>query len=386
MVFSPMLGRRVHIVGSVAADPAFASAVDVAAARELVALLVKALVRKGANFVVPVDAEPLRADGLPICFDWLVWTTIRANLAIRPPEAPGPLAVAVQHHKNEEQIPPEHVALWDELRSSQLVRIENAALWNMASKRMEAQARYGDILITLGGTEGVLYLANLYHDVGRPVVPLNLAITEKGEGSRRLHEFGMASGNSARLFRTRGGDSHGWVNRISFPARQSAADRVEALVELLEELEPPTAFAVRLLNEEHADYAAVQEFFDVVVKPVVEGELGYRLAVVDGRQEYAHARIDQEIFARLHRSSLVIADITGARPNCFLEMGYAFGRQLPTIVTARTGSETPFDIATFAGLRWKDSGSADDRRRAFREHIQATRNRPPLVSNEGLIQ
>jgi hypothetical protein len=53
---------------------AIASGDDVRLAREMVVELVKALVRRGANFVVPVDAEPKRqADGLPICFDWLVW-------------------------------------------------------------------------------------------------------------------------------------------------------------------------------------------------------------------------------------------------------------------------------------------------------------------------
>ena len=87
---------------------------------------------------------------------------------------------------------------------------------------------------------------------------------------------------------------------------------------------------MRLLNPEHEDYADVQAFFDTVVQPVIEGELGYKLTVVDGRQAYEHARIDQEIFAKLHRSSVVLADITGMRPNCFLELGYALGRELPT--------------------------------------------------------
>ncbi len=41
--------------------------------------------------------------------------------------------------------------------ASDLVQIENAAHWNMNSKRMEAQARWGDILIALGGAEGVLF-------------------------------------------------------------------------------------------------------------------------------------------------------------------------------------------------------------------------------------
>ena len=386
MARSSLFGRRIHISGSISTDPAIANPADVAAARELVARLVKTLMRAGANFVVPVDAEPKRPDGAEICFDWLVWSTIRDSLALRPANVPGPLAIAVQHHKTEDQIPPEHVGLWDELRASPLVRIENAAQWNMASKRMEAQARYGDILITLGGAEGVLYLANLYHASSKPVVPLNLPITSENEGSRRLYAFGMTSSNTRQLFQIAdGGDSHGWINRIRFPVREAVADRVGTLIELLETLERPTAFAVRLLAGDHAEFPAVQDFFDNVVQPVMEGELGYRLVVIDGRQAYEKSRIDEEIFAKLHRASVVVADITGSRPNCFLELGYALGRCLPTIVTARSGSTTPFDITTLAGLRWKAEGTAAERRRLLREHWDAVRDRPPLVKVEGLI-
>lgn len=387
MARSPLFGRRVHIAGSIVDNIDVAAASDVTQARDLVAILVKELVKRGANFVVPVDAEPLRkSDGMPICFDWLIWKAIKDNLALRPANVPGPLAVAVQHHKSEDQIPAEYIDLWDELRSSPLVKMENAAHWNMNSRRMEAQARFGDILVALGGTEGVLYLANLYHDAGKPIVPLNLALCPDTTGARRLYGFGLTSSQSRRLFQIAdGGDAHDWVNKIRFPARQTTADRVAVLVELLESLEPPRAFAVRLLNPELPDFAGVQDFFDVVVQPVIEGELGYRLVVIDGRQAYDHARIDQEIFAKLHRSSVVLADITGARPNCFLELGYAMGRGLPTMVMAREGSNLPFDIATFSGHHWKSTGTAEDRRRAFREHWQAIRNRPSLVPSEPLI-
>lgn len=386
MARSSLFGRRVHIAGSISKDPMTASATDVAAARELVTSVVQKLMRLGATFVVPVDGEPKRDDGAPICFDWLVWQTIRASLPTRPSDAPNPLAVAVQHHKNEDQIPNEFHALWDEMRASPLVRMESAARWNMNSKRMEAQARYGDILIALGGTEGVRFLADLYHAAGKPVVPLNLPITPDNEGSRRLYSFGEASANSRKLFQIAdGGDSHAWINLIRFPTRQSVTDRAMVLVDLLENLERPRAFAVRLLAPDHEEYSSVQGFFDTVVQPVLEGELGYRLTVIDGRQSYDHARIDEEIFAKLHRSSAVVADITGSRPNCFLELGYALGRGIPTIVTAREGSDTPFDIKTFAGLHWKTDGTADVRRSAFREHWEAVRNRPPLVNVEELI-
>ncbi|MGO4560121.1 hypothetical protein [Mesorhizobium sp. 2RAF21] len=384
---SPLFGRRIHISGSVVDDLTVAATADVQAARDMIAMLVNELIRRGANFVVPVDAEPLRkADGLPICFDWLIWKTIKESLALRPGAAPGPLAVAVQHHKTEDQIPQEYESLWDELRASPLIKIESAAQWNMNSKRMEAQARFGDILVALGGTEGVLYLANLYHDAGKPVVPLNLALCPETTGARRLYGFGLTSTQTRRLFQIAGdGDAHDWINRIRFPQRQSVADRVAVLIDLLESLERPRAFAVRLLNPDLPDYNDVQTFFDTVVKPVIEDELGYRLIVIDGRQTYDHARIDQEIFAKLHRSSVVLADITGARPNCFLELGYALGRGLPTMVMVREGASLPFDITTFSGLQWKTSGTVEDRRRAFREHWQAIRNRPPLVPAEALI-
>jgi hypothetical protein len=382
---SPLFGRRIHFAGSIAADPVVAAAEDVKQTRKLIAALARELVVLGATFVLPVDDEKFRADSQPICFDWLIWQTLHANLARRPARATHPLVVAVQHHKTEDQIPSQFQRLWDDLRASDIVQIENVSHWNMASKRMEAQARFGDILITIGGSEGVLFLANLYHDAGKPVVPLNARVTGPNEGSRRLFSLGLSSAKADRLFQATSLSAHSWMNRINFTTRAALPEQVRGVISLLEALEPPRAFAVRLLNPSHADFADVQNYFDTVVKPIVEGELGYRLVVIDGRQAYDQPRIDQEIFAKLHRSRVVFADITGARPNCFLELGYAFGRPLPAMVMVKEGSLTPFDIQTFAGLHWKVAGSVDERRRAFREHWEAIQTRPPLVPTEPLI-
>lgn len=383
---SPLFGRRVHISGSISTDPAVATVEDVVATRDLIESLVGRLVALGATFVLPVDAEKPRAgDGLPICFDWLVWKAIHKGLALRPHGAPDPLAVAVQHHKNEDQVPEEFQELWDQLRGTDRVQIENVSHWNMGSKRLEVQAQWGDILITVGGGEGVLFLANLYHDAGKPVVPLNSPVVPDDAGSRRLFTMGLSSTLAPRLFRASSQTAHTWINRIQFTKRVPVADRVAKLLDLLEDLEPPKAFAVRLLDPDHKDYADVENFFDTVVKPVMEAQLGYKLVVIDGRQAYEHSRIDQEIFAKLHRSSLVVADITGARPNCFIELGYALGRQLPTMVTAKAGASHPFDITTFGAHHWAIKGSAEDRRRAFFDHWEAVKRRPPLVPTEPLI-
>lgn len=387
MLRSPLFGRRIHIAGSIATDPTLATAADVDQARELVELLVPLLIERGATFVVPVDAEPLRpGDGRPICFDWLVWQTLRTHLGRRPEGASGPFVVAVQHHKNEQQIPEEYHALWDELRGTELVQIDNVADWNMASKRMEAQARYGDILVAIGGSEGVQFLANLYHEAGKPVVPLNCPITPPDTGARRLFSIGLSSADARRLFRvsdTTG--THGWVNRINFAPRIPVTHRADAVLRLLEAIEPPQAFVVRLLATTHPDYRDVQEFFDVVVRPIVEDELGYHMMVVDGHAPYEHPRIDQDIFVKLHHSSVVVADITGSRPNCFLELGYALGRGLPVMLSVREGEQHPFDLTTFAALHWRIGGDVEGRRQAFRDHWAAIRSRPPIVSPEPLV-
>lgn len=386
MARSPLFGRRIHISGSIVADVATAAPEEVRRARQFVEALVEDLLRKGANFVIPVDAEKTRTDGLPICFDWLIWETIYKNQHLRPEGALNPLVVAVKHHKNEDQIPDQLSEIWGALRASALVQIENAAHWNMNSKRMETQVRHGDILLTLGGGEGVLFLANLYHNAGKPVIPLNLKLSPTNTGALRLFEFGLSGNNAQRLFQVEGStSSHTWLNRIEMPSRKSVVDGERDVMNLLEALIPPKAFVVRLLNSTHDDYNDVQNFFDIVVQPVIEEELGYKLIVVDGNQAYEHARIDQEIFTKLHRSSIVLADITGLRPNCFLELGYALGRGLPTMVLAKEGTEHPFDIVSLSGHHWKTIGSAEERKREFRTHWNAIKSRPPLVPTEPLI-
>ena len=83
MARSPLFGRRIHIAGSVVRDLNIAPADEVARAREFIPALVRGLMRRGATFVVPVDAEDTRSDGQPLCFDWLIWQAIKESLGDR---------------------------------------------------------------------------------------------------------------------------------------------------------------------------------------------------------------------------------------------------------------------------------------------------------------
>ncbi len=386
----PLLGRRIHIAGSIDKSLAVASTEDVAQARDFVKRLTTELVRAGATFVIPVDAEkPRDGDGQPICFDWLVQETISRSLTqrLRVASTLGemPLIVAVQHHKTEGQIPSQYAGLWDELLGSDLVYVENANQWDMNSKRLEIQAQQGDILITLGGSEGVLFLANLYHDAGKPVVPLNLPITPEQTGSRKLFSLALTRQYSERFFRTEDGSpAHTWINRINFASRHDTAHRVQTVMQLLEALDRPNAFGVRLLNSEHAKYPIVEDYFEGVVKPVVES-LGYKLVIVDGRTSSEESLINLEIFTKLHRSNVVIADMTGERPNNFIELGYALGRGHRVMVTAEKGTPNPFDIQPVPTHFWKLSDGLSENKDALLAYWKANATRRRIVEPDPLV-
>ena len=78
-----------------------------------------------------------------------------------------------------------------------------------------------------------------------------------------------------------------------------------------------------------------------------------------GIQGAAHAsgylceRVDQEVFtgdilARVKQcidtADLVIAELTGANPNVYLEVGYAWGKAKATVLVARSDKELKFDL------------------------------------------
>lgn len=68
-----------------------------------------------------------------------------------------------------------------------------------------------------------------------------------------------------------------------------------------------------------------------------------------------------------------------------IELAYALGRPLPTMVTGKDGSEHPFDLYTVSGLFWNPAHCIGERKRKLREHWAAIRTRPPLVPDEPLI-
>ncbi len=50
------------------------------------------------------------------------------------------------------------------------------------------------------------------------------------------------------------------------------------------------------------------------------------------------------IKSRIETASLVVAELTGANPNVYLEVGYAWGKDRPTLLVVKKGEELKFDV------------------------------------------
>jgi hypothetical protein len=66
-------------------------------------------------------------------------------------------------------------------------------------------------------------------------------------------------------------------------------------------------------------------------------------------------RLDRSIFTgdiveqmrdRIRTAWFVLADLSEARPNVYLEVGYAWGQHVPVLFIAREGEKLHFDVST----------------------------------------
>jgi hypothetical protein len=378
-------GRRILIAGS--ADPETPEK-NLQYAHALVSELAGALAESGANFVAAFGTEPRlkgRQDGPSIIFDWTVADSIQAAIAnghAHPSGTSGKLIATIATEKSFAKIPEHRRELYNNLRSSGAVSMGFLDPgWGSGAVRRQRQAQLGDILIAISGGEGVEHLAQEFAGLGKQVIPLDLELGAScrdgsGGGAKLFRE---ALSEPSLFFRVNFGQSGAELLDRSRTNDLNVlpADATAAILHLLAELAAPRAFYVRVLNKDLPDYERIEDFFRTIVDPLVE-ELGFQVIQMGlGVNEYAW--MNQAIFDSLHHSQVAVVDLTGLRPNCFMELGYALGRTQRVILTAQKGTSLPFDPSCLETYFWDSSTKLEQRRKEFREHWTRNFDMPPIV-------
>ena len=382
-------GRRIHIAGSASPN---ANPKLLGYGHNLLSQITKALIKKGAMFLVQVGREPRMKDyDLPIIFDWTVISTIYDCLntgEAKPSTWKGPILATIITSRTDIQIPQDRREIWDQLLALNAVQLDCLEPgWSSGAVRRTRMADLGDILIILSGGEGVEHLANEYSFREKPVLPLDLDLGSSssdgaGGATRLASEMKAHPNRFFRLLEPRAAGS--LITKMGTQAGNVTESKItQAIVDFMESLEPPNAFYIRLLDRESEEFPAVERFFRNVVDPVVK-EAGYKIIEM-GLSPPKKAWLNVEIFNSLHNSGLVVVDLTGLRPNCLIELGYALGRSRRTIITAQRNTHLPFDSSMLECYFWDDAKSNDTKITEFKEYWFRNINRPPIVENRGIL-
>lgn len=376
-----MRGLRVHITGSAAADGDDAL---IAAAHSFVRALAAETIAYGGGLVLGAGGEPRNETGQPCIFDW----TALEVIADAPDPAPGwpqlrpERFVAVASQRGLDKIPACRTEIWERCcRRSDFQLVVAPPGWRMAGIIRERQVLRGDILLALGGGAGAEHLAELYSDEGKPVVPIRAelgAYNHDGNGgSRFLHARAIANPDDFFRLRDGAGSATARISNLRLRTDTDTGAMARQAAKLLTDLRPRPAFYVRLLNTSHPDYPAVERFFRDVVDTVV-AERGFTPHDMgQGRPQAAF--INVEIFEAIHRAGLVIVDLTGVRPNCTMELGYALARHRRVVISARKGTQLPFDEDKLPTYIWEDTGTSTEHLEEYRQWFDRNSDLPPIV-------
>ncbi|MBI5692020.1 MAG: hypothetical protein HZC55_18215 [Verrucomicrobia bacterium] len=376
------LDRSVVLVaGSIAPD---CDAATAAYAHEIAREAVAGLAPLGVRFeIMPGRLPALGAHGLPVAFDWEIIRSLSQLLAkgLLSVSPAGPFVACTTTLKTLERIPPEYRADWDRLLAAKAMHLRFVPPgWASGAIRRSRAAEFADVLLAIGGGEGIEHLATEFLRRARPVVPLDLNVAgSSGDGAggsgRLLREF-LGASNPPYVLRD-GSSPNSVLSRLALKERLMKPKDVAAhIAVILDQLRAPRAFFVRLLADSDPNFAAVEAYFRKVVDPSV-ADLGYEKFEM-GSTPSRDAWMNQEIFRNLGECSIAVVDITSLRFNCGIELGFALGRNKKIILSAMDGTRPPFDVDKWKMHFWKDPADPKERAR-FLDHWGLVRNRDPVA-------
>jgi hypothetical protein len=376
-----MPNLRIHVTGSAAID---CDKALLEKAHEYLKSFAELLIESGHGLVVTATGEPTGEAGVPYIFDW----TLLEAVGAAPDPVPGwpPLRrerfVAVGSGHGLEKIPDDRKALWERcVARSDFELVVAPPGWRMAGVIRERQVTRGDVLLVLSGGAGAEQLAQLYRDDGKPVIALHAELGASNKdgsgGGTALQQRALASPDDFFRLRDGAGSSAARLIGLRLDATSNAEALARATVTLIDDLRPPTAFYVRLLDPKVTEFDAVERFFrDVVDHVIAERDFSPREM---GRESPGVAFMNVEVFEALHRAALVVVDLTALRPNCTMELGYALGRHRRVVISAHKDTRLGFDHDKLPTYFWEDAGTVDERREAYGDWLDRFSELPPIV-------
>ena len=210
--------------------------------------------------------------------------------------------------------------------------------WEICSENfyVPEQVAQADVVVLIGGYEGTYRAANWATIAGKPVLPFAVfgGAAEKIY-HRELKDFDKKYG--------------GQISRLEFEQLNSIKDWDAHATDIVALAEKVAQSRSVLVVMSYADRPDLKDAYGTFQRTCE------RLNYVCERitEKNAAARILPEILERIRLAAFTIVDLTDLRPNVFYELGYADGLGGKVIVTAKKGTELPFDVKDIPTIIWE---------------------------------
>ncbi len=90
--------------------------------------------------------------------------------------------------------------------------------------------------------------------------------------------------------------------------------------------------------------------YEGVIKPIIK-KYRYKPLRIDEIQD--SGKITDQILEEIGRSEIIFADLTGEKPNCYYEAGFAHAIGKEMIFTIKKGTPIHFDLSTYRFIEWE---------------------------------
>ena len=216
------------------------------------------------------------------------------------------------------------------------IRVSSRTDWELSHPTLDPPEQFieADVILFVAGKGGTYIGANWARIAGKPVLGIAQFGGAAAEIFRREREDFVE--RYAQLVSL---DNFDLLNQDTLDMAALARD-VVSLAEMI--VAPTSVFTIMSFKEELFDVFAS---YDTVCK-----EYGFTAVRTD--QVESISRIVPRILEGIKTSAFVIADVTEVSPNVFYELGYAQGTGKPVILTAKKGTDLPFDINDVPVIFW----------------------------------
>ncbi len=214
-------------------------------------------------------------------------------------------------------------------------------------------------------------------DIIVPFVSKQVKIAKR-RGSKTLFNFGSISyltviKTERKLKRPAEGLHPTEFDDPEFVAVHTATEEFLDEIKILAASPPSRSILQQSVGKPNKQIFVVMKFGDSLLDSAYEGvikpigrEFGFEVLRVDEIRDAGH--IVQQVLENISQSEIILAELSGQRPNCYYEAGFAHALGKEMIFSIRKNDEIHFDLAGYRFIRW---GTESELRRYLRQHLES---------------